>query len=233
MKVVTYNTYRERKGRDPVLDDLLREDALICLQEVSISRARELKRQFGSRVYLSWVMHGWQRLAIILPKDARFTTRHTKQLNTRFGLLPLAWSLRRTCALYPGRRHGWSDGLSARAVQITEVSVGGRTFRVMNTHLPYEFGLRDRSLTLLSELVGGGDVILAGDLNATPEDLFLRDFLLETGLQAAGEGRPTHNSGRCIDYVLYLGEFREVDYATRKGRSDHRLLKVELDWEVD
>lgn len=231
LKIATYNTYRERRGRDSTLDDLLQEDALICLQEVSISRARELKRKFGPRVYLSWVMHGWQRLAIILPKDARFTARSTKQLNSYLGILPRAWSLRRTCTLYPGRRHGWSDGLSPRAVQITEVYLRGRTFRVMNTHLPYEFGLRDRCLNMLPELVGEGAVLLTGDLNATPGNLFLSDLLLATGLRAAGEGRPTHTSRRCIDYALYRGGFREVNYATKKGRSDHRLVTVEL--EVD
>lgn len=229
LKVATYNTYRERKGRDPALDDLIKEDALICLQEVSVSRARELKRRFGSRVYLSRVMYGWQRLAIILPESARFTSRGTEQLNSYFGLLPKPWSLRRTCTLYPGRRHGWSDGLSPRAVQITGVSVQGRSFRVMNTHLPYEFGLRDRCLNLLPELVGEGAILLAGDLNATPEDLFLQDFLLATGLRAAGQGRPTHNSRRCIDYVLYRGGFRGVGYAMKKGRSDHRQVIVELE----
>lgn len=231
LKVVTYNTYRERKGRDPALDALLEEDALICLQEVSISRAGELKRRFGERVYLSPVMHRWQSLAIILPQGARFTERRTRQLNSHFGILPRIWSLRRTLILYPGRQHGWSDGLSPRAVQIARVSLHGREFRVMNTHLPYEFGLRDRCLSLLPELVGEGAVLLAGDLNATPRNLFLRDLLLAAGLRAAGTGKPTHNSRRCIDYVLYRGGFREVGYATKRGRSDHRLVMVEL--EVD
>lgn len=231
LKVVTYNTYRERKGRDEALDALLEEDALICLQEVSISRARELKRRFGERVYLSPVMHRWQLLATILPRGARFTGRRTRQLNSHLGLVPKAWSLRRTLMLYPGWRHGWSDGLSPRAVQIAQVSLRGREFRVMNTHLPYEFGLRDRCLTLLPELVGEGEVLLAGDLNATPKDLFLRDLLLTTGLRAAGPGKPTHNSRRCIDYVLYRGGFRDVGYATRKGRSDHRLVMAELEVE--
>ena len=231
LKVATYNTYRERMGQDSALDALLGEDALICLQEVSISRARELKRRFGERVYLSPVMHRWQLLATILPQGARFTQRRTRQLNSHFGILPRTWSLRRSLMLYPGRRHGWSDGLSPRAVQVVRASMYGREFRVMNTHLPYEFGLRDRCLTLLPELVGGGEVLLAGDLNATPKDLFLRDLLLATGLRAAGPSKPTHNSGRCIDYVLYRGGFRDVGYATRKGRSDHRLVMVELEVE--
>lgn len=231
LKVVTYNTYRERKGRDPALDALLEEDALICLQEVSISRVGELKRRFGERAYLSPVMYGWEWLALVLPEGGRFATRRATQLNSHLSVLPKPWSLRRTRTLYPGRRHGWSDGLSPRAVQIARVSLHGREFRVMNTHLPYEFGLRDRCLSVLPELVGEGEVLLAGDLNATPKDLFLRDLLLVTGLRAAGPGKPTHNSRRCIDYVLYRGGFREAGYATKRGRSDHRLVMVEL--EVD
>lgn len=231
LKVATYNTYRERKGQDSALDMLLEEDALICLQEVSISRARELKRRFGERVYLSPVMYGWEWLALVLPEEAQFVARRAFQLNSHLGLLPRSWSLHRTRTLYPGRRHGWSDGLSPRAIQIAQVSLYGREFRVMNTHLPYEFGLRDRCLSLLPELVGEGAELLAGDLNATPKDFFLRDLLLATGLRAAGLGKPTHNSRRCIDYVLYRGGFREAGYATRRGRSDHRLVIAEL--EVD
>lgn len=231
LKVATYNTYRERKGRDEALDDLLEEDALICLQEVSISRARELKRRFGERAYLSPVMHTWEWLAVILPQGARFTRRRSSQLNSHLGIVPRTWSLRRTLALYPGRKHGWSDGLSPRAAQRTEVSLHGREFRVVNTHLPYEFGLRDRCLAQLPEIVGEGEVVLAGDLNATPKDVFMRDLLLATGLRVAGSGKPTHNSRRCIDYVLYQGGFREVGYKMKRGRSDHRLVMVEL--EVD
>jgi endonuclease/exonuclease/phosphatase family metal-dependent hydrolase len=232
LTVASYNTYRERKGRDTILDELLGEDALICLQEVSISRARELRREFGPRVYLSWVMHGWQRLAIILPKDLRFTARHTRQLTAHFGILPRIWSISRVLALYAGRRHGWSDGLSARAIQITEVSGWGKNFRVMNTHLPYESGLRDRCFMRLPGMVGDGDVLLAGDLNATPENVFLRDLLLTSGLKASGEGQPTHNSRHCIDYVLYRGGFREVGFSRKRGLSDHRLVTAELELEV-
>ncbi len=230
LKVATYNTYRERKGRDEALDGLLREDrTLIFLQEVSISRAWEIKKRFGRRAYISPVMFGWEFLVTMLPEDARFIERRAAQLNSCLGLIPKEWSMRRVRALYPGRRHGWPDGLSPRAAQVARILWGGHEMRVMNTHLPYEPWLRDRCLSLLPELVGEGDTLLAGDLNATPGDLFLLDLLLTTGLKMAGSEEPTHNSGRRIDYVLYQGRFQEMGYSMKKSRSDHRLVRAELE----
>ncbi len=230
LTVATYNTYRERKGRDEALDELLREDrTLVCLQEVSISRVWEIKKRFGHRAYLSPVMFGWEFLVIVLPEDARFIQHHATQLNSYLGLIPKEWSIRRVRALYPGRRHGWPDGLSPRAAQVARILWAGHEARVINTHLPYEPWLRDRCLSLLPELVSEGEVLLAGDLNATAEDLFLSDLLLTTGLKPAGSGEPTHNSRRRIDYVLYRGGFRETGYGMKKGRSDHRLVRAELE----
>lgn len=230
LKVATYNTYRERKGRDPLLDDLLLEDdALICLQELSVSRALEIKRRFGRRAYLSPVMYGWEFLALILPENASFVRRRAEQLTFHAGLLPRGWSLRRVRTLYPGRRHGWNDGLLARAVQVAEVRWRGREFRAMNTHLPHEHGLRDGCLDLLHGVIGEGDVLLMGDLNATPEDLFLKDLLLATGLKPAGPPKPTHDSRRRIDYVLYRGGFGEAGYGMKRGKSDHRLVRAVLE----
>lgn len=230
LTVATYNTYRERKGRDPVLDELLAESrTLACLQEVGMTRALEIRRRFGRRVHISPVMYGWQFLATILPEDARFVERRTVQLNSHLGLVPKGWSLRRVVRLYRERRHGWSDGLSPRAVQVSRVLWRDRQVVVMNTHLPYEFGLRDRCLTAMLALIREEPLLLVGDLNATTKDIFLKDLLLTTGLRAAGPGTATHNSRRRIDYVLYRDGFREVGYGMKKGRSDHRLVKVELE----
>lgn len=230
LTVVTYNTYRERRGRDAVIDELLNEDeTLVCLQEVGWERAWEIKRRFGRRAYLAPVMHGWQFLALILPGGARFVEKHAAQLTCHAGIVPKSWVLRRVRTLYPGRRHGWSDGLSGRAVQVVKVSWVGHEMRVLHTHLPYEPGLRDRCLVLLPDLLDKGDEILVGDLNATPKDLFMNDLILSTGMKPAGPDRPTHNSRRRIDYVLYRGGFEEIDYETVRGRSDHRLLRVGLE----
>jgi endonuclease/exonuclease/phosphatase (EEP) superfamily protein YafD len=105
----------------------------------------------------------------------------------------------------------------------------GREFRVANTHLPYESGLRNRCLNLLPDLVGDGEALLTGDLNARRRNLFLNDFLLETGLRPAGTEEPTHDTGRKIDFVLYRGDFREVGYSLTKSLSDHKLVRVELE----
>jgi hypothetical protein len=230
LTVATYNTYRERKGRDPALDALLSEqDTLICLQEVSWARAWEIKRRFGRRAYLSPVMQCWQLLVIVLPADACFVEHRTVYPNSYVGLLPSSWSLGRVIQLYPERKLGWSDGLSPRAVQIARMTWQDREIQLINTHLPYEASLRDRCLSGLADLVDGQDALLVGDLNGTTEAYFLVDLLQATGLRPAGPDIATHDDGRRIDYVLFRGGFREVGYSLEKGLSDHRLIRVELE----
>ncbi len=228
LTVTTYNTYRERTGRDETLDALLTQDGLTCLQEVSIERARELRREFGRRVCLSRVMFGWQFLAIILPEDASFIACRTVQLNSRFGMAPRDWTLRRAWMLRRKRGRAWKDGLIIRAVQVCYIVWRGREFRLLNTHLPFEWGLRDRCLGMLPELVGDGDALLCGDLNATTSDVHLADMMLETGLRPAGDEAPTLGRRR-IDYVAYRGGFRELEYGLFEGRSDHWGVRVELE----
>jgi len=230
LTVATYNTYREKKGRDQALDALLREDrTLVCLQEVSLLRALEIKRRFGSRAFVSLAKHGLQYLVLVLPEDARFVGRRTAQLNGYHGLIPRAWSLRRGYALYRAGRHGWLNSLEPRVAQVARVLWRGRTFRVVHTHLPFKALLRNPCLCLLQELIGTGSALLAGDLNATTRDLFLADLLIAMNLQPAGPGTATHDGGRRIDYVFYRGDFREVGYAATKSLSDHRLVRVELE----
>lgn len=229
LKVVTYNTYRERKGRDAALDELLEEDSLVCLQELSIARAIEILRRCGRRAYLTPVMQGWEFLVMILPKTAIFEERRTAQLNSVYGVLPRSWSLRRARLLRTHGQPAWKDGLSSRAAQVAEVAWEGRKFRAVNTHLPYEPGLRDQCLGLLPTWIGEGDTLVAGDFNATMEDVFMKDLLLAKGFRPAGRGAPTHDSRRRIDYVLYRGGFREVGHDLRRSRSDHRVVRVELE----
>jgi endonuclease/exonuclease/phosphatase family metal-dependent hydrolase len=227
---VTYNTFQERKGRDPALDDLLGEEGtLICLQEVNPARALGIKRSLGSRAFVSLAKYGLLYLVLVLPEGARYLERRTAPLNGHGGVLPTSWSLRRSYELFKAGRLAWRDGLEPRVAQVTRVAWDGREFRVVNTHLPFESGLRNRCLDVLKGLVGEGDALLAGDLNATAQNLFLRDFLLETGLRPAGSEEPTHSSGRKIDFVLYRGGFREVRYSLAKSLSDHRVVRVELE----
>jgi endonuclease/exonuclease/phosphatase family metal-dependent hydrolase len=230
LTVVTYNTSRERKGRDPALDALLgKVEALVCLQEVRPTRAMGIKRALGSRAYVSLAKYGLLYQALVLPEGARFLECRAASLNGRGGVLAASWSLRRSYELLRAGKPVWIDGLEPRVAQVARVAWEGREFRVINTHLPFESGLRNRCLDVLKGLVGGGDVLLAGDLNATTQNLFLRDFLLETGLRPAGTGEPTHGTGRKIDFVLYRGDFREVGYSVTESLSDHRVARVELE----
>jgi endonuclease/exonuclease/phosphatase family metal-dependent hydrolase len=230
LTVVTYNTFQERKGRDPALDALLGEkDTLVCLQEVKPARALGIKRALGSRAFISLAKYGLLYLALVLPEGARFLDRRTAPLNGHGGVLPTSWSLRRSYELLKAGRPAWRDGLEPRVAQVTRVLWQEREFRVVNTHLPFESGLRNRCLDVLKGLVGEGDTLLAGDLNTTTQNLFLKDFLLETGLRPAGTEEPTHDSGRKVDFVLYRGGFREVGYSLTKSLSDHRVVRAELE----
>jgi endonuclease/exonuclease/phosphatase family metal-dependent hydrolase len=230
LTVATYNTFQERKGRDPAPDDLLREcETLVCLQEVNPARALRIKRALGPRAFVSLAKYGLLYLALVLPEGARFLERRTASLTGYDGVLPKAWSLRRSYALYRAGRPAWRDGLEPRVAQVVRVLWQGREFRLVNTHLPYESGLRNRCLDLLPGFLDAEDVLLTGDLNATTQNLFLADFLLETGLRPSGTEEPTHDTGRKIDFVLYRGGFREVGYSLTKSLSDHRLVRVELE----
>jgi|SRR5215211_5627277 len=230
LAVATYNTNQEPKGRDPALEDLLRdEETMICLQEVTPARALRIKRALGSRAFVSLAKYGLLYLALALPEEARFLERRTASLNGFRGIFPQPWSLRRSYELYRAGRRTWPDGLEPRVAQVARVAWQGRELRVVNTHLPYESGLRNRCLELLPDLVGEGEALLVGDLNATRKNPFLADLLLATGLRPAGTEEPTHKSGRRIDFVLYWGSFREVGYGTTETLSDHRLVRAELE----
>ena len=230
LTVITYNTFQERNGWDPALDDLLREEGtIICLQEVNPARALRIKRAHGPRAFVSLAKYGLLYLALVLPGGARFLQRSTASLNGFGGILPKGWSLRRSYQLYKAGRPAWPDGLEPRVAQVSGVLWEGLEFRVINTHLPYESGLRSRCLDLLPSLIGEGEALVVGDLNATTRNVFLRDFLLETGFRPAGAEEPTHDTGRKIDFVLYRGGFREVGYGLTESLSDHRLVRVELE----
>ena len=230
MRIATYNTCREREGRDRALDDLLREEGTtVCLQEVNPVRAVGIKRAFGSRAFVSLAKYGLLYLAVVLPEGARFLERRTASLNGYRGTFPRLWSLRRSYELYRAGRPAWRDGLEPRVAQVARVLWEEREFRLVNTHLPFESGLRNRCLDLLPGFLDAESALLTGDLNATTENLFLADFLLETGLNPAGTGEPTHDSGRKIDFVLYRGSFHETGYSLTKSLSDHRLVRVELE----
>jgi len=230
LTIATYNTSQERKGRDPALDALLGEkETIVCLQEVNPARALRIKRSLDSRAFVSLAKYGLLYLALVLPVGARFLERRTASLSGYGGVFPRGWSLLRSYELFRAGRPGWPDGLEPRVAQVTRVLWQEREFGLVNTHLPYESGLRSRCLDLLAGFLDAGSTVLAGDLNATTRNLFLADFLLETGLRPAGTAQPTHDSGRRIDFVLYRDGFSEVEYTVTESLSDHRLVRAELE----
>jgi endonuclease/exonuclease/phosphatase family metal-dependent hydrolase len=230
LKVITYNAYQEKRGRDPFLDRLPdEENALVCLQEVSPRRACWLLRRLGDRVFVSLARHGLQYLALVLPRDATSLARRTVQLNGYCGMLPAAWSVRRGYGLYRADRPRWRDCFEPRVAQNLVVRWADLDLQVINTHMPLEKGLRNRSFSRLEALLDHDDALIVGDLNAIRKDLFLSDLVLAGGLRASGSAEATHDSGRRLDYVLYRGRLREVGYAVEEGLSDHRLLNVELE----
>src|SRR5918997_6043221 len=136
LTVATYNTDQERRGRDPALEDLLREEeTVICLQEVNPARALRIKRALGSRAFVSLAKYGLLYLVLVLPEGARFLERRTASLNGCRGVFPRAWSLRRSYALYRAGRPAWPDGLEPRVAQVTSVLWQGREFRLLKTPL--------------------------------------------------------------------------------------------------
>jgi len=243
LRVATYNTDKEQNGRDPVLDALLREPrTLVCLQEVSISRAQEIKRSFRRRSFITplRVRYGLQFLAVVLPEGARFVKCRTAHLTHLWGLVPRAWCLRRSYQLYRSGSRKWRNALSPRAAQVGWVQWERRAFRLINTHIPGETGLRPRCLDRLHSLLVcgqdvlcGKDVLLVGDLNVTIENVFLADLLRTTGLRSTGStSGPIGSERGMIDHVLFSGGgLREVEYSLEEGLSDHPLVRVALEEE--
>ncbi len=227
--VATYNTYREWNGRDRILDELLREGrSLVCLQEVSPIRAVRIKHDFGPRSFVSLARHGLQYLAVVLPEDADFLYHRTVQLNGHLGLLPSVRSARIGYALYRAGA-AWTDALEPRVAQEVRITWQGVDFQLINTHLPLTPALRNKCFVRLQKVLWGENAILAGDLNATPKNLFLKDLVLGDRLSLAGNRDATHDGGRRIDYVMFRGGFREAGYSLEEGLSDHRLLRATLE----
>ena len=202
---------------------------MCCLQEVSPARAVSIKYALGSRSFVSLARHGLQWLAIVLPEEARFLTCKTVQLNGHFGLLPAAWSVDLGRTLYGAGSRFWTDALEPRVAQVARISWNNIEFLLVNVHMPLVPSLRNKSLVRLRNSLRGQNVILTGDLNAIPEDLFLNDMVLAEGLSLAGTREATHNSKRRIDYVMFRGDFRETGYSLTSGLSDHRLLQAKLE----
>ena len=228
--VSTYNIQCERSGTDPLLEDLLlKRHSVCCLQEVSPTRALKIKYATGPRSFISFAKHGLQWLAIILPDNARFLACETVQLNGYLGLFPAVWSVGLGRTLYGAGSRFWTDALEPRVAQVARILWDDIEFLLINVHMPLVPSLRNKSLVRLQNSLQGRNVILAGDFNAVPKDLFLNDMVLAERLSLAGTGEPTHDSRRRIDCVMFRGDLRETGYSSTGGLSDHRLLQAKLE----
>lgn len=133
-------------------------------------------------------------------------------------------------------------GMPAREQRIAfevRVAVGGRDLSFVTTHLHHvEPALREQQASKLNDLFAGLDrpIILAGDLNATPESKPVMALKGKWTVATADAGLLTYPSARPIkqiDYVLFRPEGRFKSVAARvvdeAVASDHRPVVVVLE----
>jgi endonuclease/exonuclease/phosphatase family metal-dependent hydrolase len=133
------------------------------------------------------------------------------------------------------------SGLEPRGLLTADVRVGRRTVSFSSVHLTDgDLGETSRILQAraVAQLVehAAYPSIVAGDLNAEPDELsvrILRQHLLdaqELGGSGDGDTVPEPAPERRIDYVLYDGGFAVVPGSTRvlTSSSDHRAVSTEL-----
>lgn len=116
------------------------------------------------------------------------------------------------------------------------VTIDGKEVAFVTTHLDHELAdLRERQAAKLNDLFASGDraVILAGDLNATPDSKVLEALTAKWQDATAGKGLLTSPAGRPakqIDHVLSrpAGRFRVVaaKVPDEAVASDHRPVLV-------
>lgn len=137
----------------------------------------------------------------------------------------------------------WLPGAPDRERRIAaeaRVTVGGRELLFVTTHLHYQkAAFREQQAARLNELFGGGDrpVILAGDLNATPDEKPLSILSDRWAVATAGSARLTYPSlkpTKQLDYVVCrpAGRFRVVEsrVIAEEVASDHRPVLAVLQW---
>ncbi|HVK09665.1 MAG TPA: endonuclease/exonuclease/phosphatase family protein [Gemmataceae bacterium] len=137
----------------------------------------------------------------------------------------------------PGKK-----GQEARIVLEARVEVGaGRAITFLNTHFQHDdAATRAEQAAKVSDLFAGADgpVVLAGDLNATPESEPMKALAkhwtpatpFDRGLKTIPAGAPKSQ----IDYVLVrpAGRFKVVEATVieEKVASDHRPVLAVLEW---
>lgn len=119
------------------------------------------------------------------------------------------------------------------------ITVAGRAMTFVTTHLDHQLNdLREQQATRLNELLGGLNrpVILAGDLNATPESKPLEILRTKWTLATADPGLltiPVEKPAKQIDFILYRPQDRFRTLSARvldeAVASDHRAVLAVLE----
>jgi endonuclease/exonuclease/phosphatase family metal-dependent hydrolase len=118
-----------------------------------------------------------------------------------------------------------------------KVKVEGRDLSFVTTHLHHlEASLREQQAAKLNEVFGADrPIVLAGDLNATPQSKPIVSLKEKWTIATADSGLLTYPSAKPvkqIDYVLFrpAGRFRVVEAGVIDERvaSDHRPVLVVL-----
>ena len=136
----------------------------------------------------------------------------------------------------------WLPGVPDRERRIAaeaRVKVGGRELSFVTTHLHHQNPeFREQQAAKLNELFGAADrpVVLAGDLNATPDSKPLAILSQKWTVATAGPSLFTFPAGKPtkqIDYVLYrpAGRFKAVEakVIAEAVASDHRPVLAVLE----
>jgi endonuclease/exonuclease/phosphatase family metal-dependent hydrolase len=135
-----------------------------------------------------------------------------------------------------------TPGQQRRGATLAELSLSGRRFTALGTHLSLDRAERARQARVLLDLLGPGGppAVLAGDLNETPGGAVtavLSERLADAAVAGGDPGTPTYPTrrpGRRIDYVfadpaLPVAGYEVLDGPDVRAASDHFPVRVTFD----
>jgi endonuclease/exonuclease/phosphatase family metal-dependent hydrolase len=196
IRVVTYNIHHGegRDGRidlERIADVLLQlQPDVVCLQEVDQNVDRSGKLDMPAR------------LAALLGMQAAFGHNYAfgggLYGNATFSRLPIVEH--ENIALPT------PAGVEPRGCLRTRIQVGNGHLDVFNTHLGLKPDQREKQVAVLTDLVGGERVVLAGDLNEKPAHPLIKGLtaLLQDvhAFREEGSGTLPGGDANRIDFVL-------------------------------
>jgi endonuclease/exonuclease/phosphatase family metal-dependent hydrolase len=133
-----------------------------------------------------------------------------------------------------------TPGRHLRAATVADLSLAGRRFTAVGTHLSLDGDERARQARALLELAGPGPAVVAGDLNEEPGGAVtatLSERLVDAAVAGGDPGTPTfpaRRPDRRIDHVFadpalpVLG-YDVLDGPDARAASDHLPVRVTLD----